>query len=146
MNIHPDFRDFIASLKGNGVSFIIIGAYALAYHGTPRYTGDLDVWIKPDEGNARSFLAALKDCGFDSVKITLEDIISGRTIQLGYPPVRIDILTKLTGVTTDEIWNDRVEGPFGDHTVYYIGKECYIKNKKAIGRNKDLADLDSLQV
>lgn len=144
MNIHPDFRDFIKSLQDSNVNFLIVGAYALARHGAPRFTGDLDVWIKPDADNAHALLTALQNFGFSSLKITEEDILSGQTIQLGYPPVRIDLLTKLTGLATDEIWDGKVEGSFGDLTVYYLGKECLIKNKRAIGRNKDLADIDSI--
>lgn len=144
MNIHPDFRDFIKSLQDSNVTFLIVGAYALARHGAPRFTGDLDVWIKPDADNAHALLTALQNFGFSSLKITEEDILSGQTIQLGYPPVRIDLLTKLTGLATDEIWDGKVEGSFGDLTVYYLGKECLIKNKRAIGRNKDLADIDSI--
>ncbi|HNW27697.1 MAG TPA: hypothetical protein PKN50_04395 [Spirochaetota bacterium] len=144
MNIHPDFRDFIKSLQDSNVNFLIVGAYALARHGAPRFTGDLDVWIKPDADNAHALLTALQNFGFSSLKITEEDILSGQTIQLGYPPVRIDLQTKLTGLATDEIWDGKVEGSFGDLTVYYLGKECLIKNKRAIGRNKDLADIDSI--
>lgn len=144
MNIHPDFHDFIKSLQDSNVNFLIIGAFALAHYGTPRFTGDLDVWVKPDADNAHALLAALHNFGFSSLSITADDIISGQTIQLGYPPVRIDILTKLTALTTDEIWDSRVQGKFGDLTVYYLGKESYIKNKRAIARNKDLADIDSI--
>jgi hypothetical protein len=144
MNIHPDFRDFIISLQDSNVTFLIVGAYALARHGTPGFTGELDVWIKPDAENALALLTSLQNFGFSSLKITEEDILSGQTIQLGYPPVRIDLQTKLTGLATDEIWDGKVEGSFGDLTVYYLGKESLIKNKRALGRNKDLADIDSI--
>jgi hypothetical protein len=144
MIVHSDFHDIIISLQKQKVNFVIVGAFALALYGHPRATGDIDIWIKPERENARRLLAALHDFGFASLNITEEDIISGKIIQLGYPPVRIDIITRLTGLTDDQIWNGRVEGPFGDLRVHYIDKESFIQNKRAIGRNKDLADLDAL--
>jgi hypothetical protein len=144
MNIHSDFRDFIVSLQKNRVDFVIVGAFALAIHGHPRATGDIDIWIRPDRDNAGRLLDALNDFGFTSLDITREDILSGKIIQLGYPPVRIDIITKLTGLAPGDIWNSRTEGPFGDLVVSYISKECFIQNKRAIGRHKDLADIDSI--
>ena len=144
MNIHSDFRDFIISLQKKRVDFVIVGSFALAIHGHPRATGDIDIWIRPDEANAGRLIDSLHDFGFSSLQVTKDDILSGKIIQLGYPPVRIDIITRLTGLTTDEIWDTRVEGPFGELNVYYIDRECFIKNKRAIGRNKDNADIDSL--
>lgn len=144
MKIHPDFADFIASLNGNQVEFVIVGAYALAFLGAPRYTGDVDIWIRPVPANAQALLRAVERFGFQSLSLTEQDVLSGKIIQLGYPPVRIDLLTQLDGVTADEIWNSRQEGPFGDQTVFYIGREVLIKNKRAAGRPKDVADLASL--
>lgn len=144
MKIHPDFADFVASLNGNQVEFVIVGAYALAFLGAPRYTGDVDIWIRPVPANARALLLAVERFGFQSLSLTEQDVLSGKIIQLGYPPVRIDLLTDLDGVTADEIWNSRREGPFGDQTVFYIGREVLIKNKRAAGRPKDVADLAAL--
>ncbi|MBN2159373.1 MAG: hypothetical protein JW807_08245 [Spirochaetes bacterium] len=144
MIIHNDFHDIILSLQKQRVEFVIAGAFALALYGHPRATGDIDIWVKPDRDNAGRLLAAIRDFGFTSLDIIEDDILSGKVIQLGYPPVRIDFITRLTGLTSEEIWNGRTPGPFGDLTVDYIGRESFIKNKKAIGRNKDLADIDAL--
>lgn len=144
MKIHPDFADFIASLRRDQVEFVIVGAYALAFLGAPRYTGDVDIWIRPVPANAQALLRAVERFGFQSLSLTEQDVLSGKIIQLGYPPVRIDLLTDLDGVTADEIWNSRQEGPFGDQTVFYIGREVLIKNKRAAGRPKDVADVAAL--
>lgn len=144
MELHPDFNDFTTALNKNRVEYIIVGAYALAFLGQPRATGDIDFWIKPTPHNAGRLLKALSDFGFKSVDITKEDILSGKTIQLGYPPVRIDLITTMTRLTPQEIWRSRRPGKFGNHKVFYLGKKAFIKNKRAIGRHKDLADLELL--
>ncbi|MBI5246686.1 MAG: hypothetical protein HY923_05855 [Elusimicrobia bacterium] len=144
MNVHPDFSDFLAALIRQRVEFVIVGAFNLAFLGSPRYTGDIDVWIRPLAPNAQALLRALDDFGLKSLGLTEQDILSGKIIQIGYPPVRIDLLTLLDGVTADEIWAGRQEGPFGGHTVNYLGKAIFVKNKRAAGRPKDLADLAAL--
>ena len=145
MNTHSDFNDFIAALKQHNVEFVIVGAFALAFHGQPRSTGDIDVWINPTPDNARAVLRALKTFGFESLVISEEDIVSGRIIQMGYPPVRIDLVSALDGLTPDEIWESRTSGTFGAEEVWYLGREAFVKNKRAVGRHKDLADIDSLK-
>lgn len=144
MKIHPDFSDFIAALNRHRVAFVIVGAFDLAFLGSPRYTGDMDVWIKPTAANARALLRAIEDFGLKSLALTQQDVLSGKIIQLGYPPVRIDLLTLLDGLTADETWSSRQEGPLGNHTVNYMGRAAFIKNKRAAGRQKDLADLEAL--
>lgn len=144
MKVHPDFADFIAALEHNKVEYVIVGAYALAFLGVPRYTGDVDVWIRPTAPNAKVLLHAIKEFGFQSLSLTEDDILSGDIIQLGYPPMRIDLLTLLDGLTAKDIWSSRRKGPFGDRTVFYLGKEAFVKNKRAAGRAKDIADLASL--
>ncbi len=144
MKIHPDFADFIAALNHNQVEYVIVGAYALAFLGVPRYTGDVDVWIKPTASNAKALLRAVGEFGFESLSLTERDILSGNIIQMGYPPMRIDLITLLDGLATKEIWSSRREGPFGDQKVFYLGKDAFIRNKRAAGRPKDLADLASL--
>lgn len=140
-----DFRDVVASLNGCDVEFVIVGAFALAYHAKPRATGDIDIWVRPSPENATKLLSALADFGFSSVGLTQSDILSGKVIQLGYPPVRIDLLTDLDGVSADEVWSERVLGKFADQPAHYMSKRCLILNKKAVGRPQDLADLDALQ-
>lgn len=144
MKIHPDFSDFIGILIKYEVDFIMVGAFALAFLGYPRYTGDMDIWIKPTKSNAKSLIKAIEDFGLASRALTENDVLSGNIIQLGFSPVRIDLITELDGLTTKEIWTSRIEGPFGEHVIFYIGKDAFVKNKKAIGRHKDLADLEAL--
>jgi hypothetical protein len=144
MKVHEDFKDFIEALNKNDVEYVIVGAFALAFHGHPRATGDIDIWLRPTPQNARAVLKALHDFGFGELHISEDDIVSGKIIQLGYPPVRIDLITLMEGVTHEEIWKGRVSGTFGDQQVSYIGRDEFIRNKKAIGRHKDLADLDLL--
>ena len=144
MQIHSDFKDFIKALNDSEVKYVIIGAFALSFHGQPRATGDIDFWLHPDVENTKKIINALKVFGFESLQITTDDLLSGDIIQLGFPPVRIDLLTKVSGVTSDEIWADKVAGKFGEHEVFYMGKNSFRKNKKAVGRAKDLADLEFL--
>lgn len=144
MKIHPDFTDFIEALKKNEVEFVMVGAFDLAFLGYPRYTGDMDIWIKPTMQNAQALIKSIEHFGFKSLSLTEKDILSGNVIQLGYPPVRIDLLTILDGLTSDEIWASRQEGRFGKYTIFYLGKDAFIKNKRTIGRHKDLADIEAL--
>lgn len=144
MKIHPDFNDFVAALNKNDVQYVIVGSFALAFHGCPRATGYIDFWIRPISSNARKLFKALKDFGFGKLDISEHDVLSGNIIQLGYPPVRIDLISVLDGLTPEEIWEGRLAGKFGDHDANYIGKESFIKNKRTLGRHKDLADLELL--
>lgn len=124
---------------------MIIGGYALAFHGAPRYTGDMDLLVKPDQDNARKILKALKDFGFAALDLSINDFsLPGKVVQLGVPPVRVDILTSITGLTWEQIASNRVDGTYGNIPVYYIGKQEFIANKKAISRHKDLADIEAL--
>lgn len=144
MKIHPDFRDFIHACNSNQVEYVLVGSFALAYHGHPRATGDMDIWIRPTKQNVRAVLKSIRDFGFQEAGVTEEDLLSGKIIQLGFPPVRIDILTILDGLQNDEIWDGRQKGKFGDLDVAYISREAFIKNKRKIGRHKDLADIELL--
>lgn len=144
MQIHPDFSDFIAALNRNQVEYVIVGAFDLAFLGYPRYAGDLDVWIQPSAANAQASLRAIEDFGFKTPALNQEDLLSGKIVQLGVPPVRVDVLTVLDGLTAEEIWASRQKGPFGGHTVFYLGRDAFVKNKRALGRHKDLADLEAL--
>jgi len=124
---------------------VVVGGYALAFHGAPRYTGDIDILVKPDEENAQRVLNALEEFGFGSVGLKKTDFMYQNTVvQLGVPPVRVDIITSISGVSWDEAFEGRAAGKYGDITVYYIGRDQFIENKRAIGRRKDLADLEAL--
>jgi predicted nucleotidyltransferase len=147
MEIQRDFRELLALFNEHKVDYIIVGAYALAFYGAPRYTGDIDILVKPDAVNARRVITALEKFGFGAVGLTATDFTSpDKVIQLGMPPVRVDILTSITRVTWEEVFLGRVEGKYGGIPVAYIGREQFISNKKALGRKKDLADLEALGV
>jgi hypothetical protein len=145
VEVQQDFRDLLALLNKYKVEYLIVGAYALGFHGAPRYTGDLDVLVRPDPINASSIMQALIEFGFGSVGLTAADFEEeGKVVQLGFPPVRVDILTSITGVSWEQAESGRVKGPFGDVTVHYIGRDEFIANKRALGRKKDLADIEAV--
>jgi hypothetical protein len=145
METQPDFRELLALFNAHHVEYLIVGGYALAFHGAPRFTGDLDIFVKPDMANAQRILTALAAFGFASVGLTPSDFERpDQVVQLGVPPVRIDLLTSITDVSWDEAWAGRVAGSYGDMPVYYLGREQFIANKRATGRTKDLADLEML--
>jgi hypothetical protein len=145
MEIQSDFKELLQLLNAHHVRYIIVGAYALAFHGVPRATGDLDVWVKPDQINAENILQALDEFGFGELGLTTEDFTRADfVVQLGHPPVRVDFVTSITGVTWEEAANNAVSGTFAEVPVTYIGKSEFIKNKRAIGRSKDIADADAI--
>ena len=145
MEIQPDFKDLLGLFNSHKVKYIVVGGYALAFHGAPRYTADIDIYVKPDDENAKSIMSALEEFGFGSVGLSAEDFgRPGQVIQLGVPPVRVDIITSIAGVSWDEAFSDRASGKYGDIKVHYIGRDQFIINKKAVGRKKDLADLEAL--
>jgi hypothetical protein len=145
MEVQPDYRDLLALFNAHEVEHIVVGAYALAFHGAPRFTADLDILVKADPENSQRILAALEEFGFKSVGLTVKDFQHPeKVVQLGVPPVRIDILTSLTGVSWEEAFSGRDEGKYGDIAVYFIGREQFIANKRALGRKRDLADLEAL--
>jgi hypothetical protein len=145
MEVQKDYKELLELFNRHKVEYMIVGAYALAYHGVPRFTGDIDIFVHPSPGNAINILSALADFGFGSLNLTIGDFqIPNSVVQLGVPPVRIDIITSITGVTWVEANMGKSEGTYGDVPVYFLGREQYIANKRAIGRKKDLADLESL--
>ena len=145
MEIQPDFRDLLELFNSRKVKYIVVGGYALAFHGAPRYTGDIDIFVSSDADNAMQIMAALKEFGFGSVGLSATDFNKpGQVIQLGVPPVRIDIVTSITGVSWKKAAANRVKGRYGDVPIYYIGRNDLIANKRAVGRKKDIADLEAL--
>ena len=145
MEIQSDFKELLALFNANHVEYLIVGGYALAFHGAPRATGDLDLWVRPNEENAKCILAALLTFGFGSLDLTVDDFTNEeRVIQLGQPPLRIDIVMSITGVTWEEAVAGREEGVYDDIPVYFIGRKEFIKNKRKLGRLKDLADVEAL--
>jgi hypothetical protein len=145
METQPDFRELLALFNAHHVEYLIVGGYALAFHGAPRFTGDLDIFVKPDAINAQQILSALEAFGFASVGLIPSDFEAlNQVVQLGVPPVRIDLITSMSGVSWDEAWAGRVAGHYGDMPVHYIGREQFVANKRATGRTKDVADLEVL--
>jgi hypothetical protein len=145
MEVQPDFKELLELLNAHAVEFVIVGAHALAFHGAPRYTGDIDIYVKPALQNAERVMAALGEFGFGGVGLSKDDFIApNKVIQLGHPPVRIDIVTSISGVRWDEAIKGSVTSLYGEIPVRYIGREHYIINKKACGRKKDLADIEAL--
>jgi hypothetical protein len=128
------------------VKYLIVGGYAYAIHAEPKFTKDLDVFIKADPSNAEKILAVLYDFGFDSLDLDTDDFIKPeQVIQFGYPPLRIDVLTSISGVNFDEAWENKADGKYDDQKAYFIGKKDLLKNKKATGRPSDLEDIDKLR-
>ena len=145
MEFDPDFREFIESFIAHDVRFLIVGGYALAAHGLPRATGDLDAWVWLGGDNAERIVAALDDFGFGGLGLSANDFeSSGRVVQLGDPPYRIDILTSIDGVAFDDAWERRLAVPLGELTAPFIGRADLVVNKRAAGRPQDVADVDRL--
>lgn len=143
--MNPDFVDLLRAFAAAEVRFLVVGAYALALHGRPRATGDLDIWVDASPQNAPRVMRALAAFGAPLLDVSEADFArEGIVYQIGLPPGRIDILTQLTGLAFDDAWPDRVRGPFGELEVDFIGREAFIRNKKATGRIRDLGDIENL--
>ncbi len=141
-----DFKEFAALLNSNRVEYLVVGGYALAAYGHPRYTGDLDFWVGTDPHNAQRLLDALGQFGFGGLGIRLEDFTSpNQVIQLGYPPGRIDLLTSIDGVDFADCYARRMTVPVDGVALCFIAMEDFKTNKKAVGRLQDLADLETLE-
>lgn len=145
MAVEKDFRDLFALFNAHHVEYMIVGGYALAFHGAPRYTGDMDIYVQPDATNAQGVITALTEFGFGSLELSKADFVKAdMVVQLGVRPVRIDLITSISGVSWEEAYAGRTQDTYGDVTVYYIGRKQFIANKRAIGRKKDIADLEAL--
>ena len=144
--IATDLRDLLKAFIDHEVRFLIVGGYALAVHGHPRATGDLDVWIECAAPNAARAYEALRVFGAPLHDLTVEDLTTPGTVyQIGLPPVRIDILTRITGVEFEAAWRDRRDTPIEELIVPVIGREALIANKRALGRTRDRADVEMLE-
>jgi len=142
-----DFRDLLAELVSADARFLVVGAHALGVHGVPRATVDLDIWIDPTPDNAKRIWAALAAFGapLDALRVQEADFLRPDVVvQFGLPPYRIDILTGLSGISFREAWTDRIEDQFEDVRVPFLGRASLVRNKRASGRKKDLADLEAL--
>ena len=143
--LNQDFKEFIKSLNDNGVQYLVIGGYAVAVHGHPRYTKDLDIWIQISPENARRLLKAIHEFGFESLGLTENDFMTpDQVIQLGFPPNRIDLIVQADGIEFDACYPSRMEIDIEGVRVNFIDLENLKRNKKASGRYQDLADLENL--
>ena len=144
--MNPDFVDLLRTFIAADVRFLIVGAYALGFHGKPRSTGDLDIWVDATPSNARRVMAALSAFGAPLTDVRDEDFARpGITYQVGISPVRVDVLTDLTGLTFEEAWRTRARGRFGEVDVDFLGRSAFLQNKRATGRPKDLVDIEGME-
>jgi len=145
VELQKDFEDLCVSLNGRSVEYVIVGGYALAFHGAPRFTGDLDIFIRPTEDNVRKLIATVRDFGFREPQVTSEDLLRHRKIlQLGRQPVQVHIMAFISGVSWEAAWESRELGAYGSVPVFFLGREAFVANKRALGRTKDLADIEAL--
>ena len=142
--LNRDFQEFAQCLAARGVEYLLVGGYALAAHGHPRYTGDIDFWVNSNAENIARLLLALDDFGFGSLGLKPADFDADTVVQLGHPPGRIDLLTAIDGVSFDDCFARRQQADVGGVELSIIGLEDFIANKRSTGRLKDLADLESL--
>jgi len=145
MKLERDLREFIALLNARDVRYVIVGAFALAHHGHPRYTGDIDFFVEPSPQNAERISQVLDEFGFANIGVDKEDFTAAdQVVQLGVDPHRMDIMTSISGVTFEEVWATCEYGDLDGLNVPFISKELLKRNKAAVGRKQDLADLDYL--
>lgn len=144
--LSKDLQEFIRLLNKAGAEFLVIGAWAGAFHGYPRYTGDLDLFVRVSPENAQRLMATLTQFGFGNIGISADDFLKAdHIIQLGREPNRIDLVTGISGVTFEEAWKSRKQGSFQSEPVSVISRDLLIRNKEASGRPKDLLDADELK-
>ncbi|MEO8208954.1 MAG: nucleotidyltransferase [bacterium] len=144
--LNQDYKEFIELLNARKVDYIVVGAFAMAFHGHPRYTGDIDFWIRNSEANARNVFQTIVEFGFPPDNLSEKDFTSNDLIfQMGYPPVRIDVLTSIEALSFEECFLQKETRIIDGLTIPYLNIKDLIKNKKAVGRKKDLADLEELR-
>jgi len=143
--LQTDLSEFVRLLNSHSVDFLVVGGHAVAFHGYPRFTGDIDFLLRPSDANAERVLRVLRDFGFGSLPLTIADFTGPeRVVQLGRPPNRIDLLTSISGVPFENAWTTRVAGVLGGHPVNFLGWDALIQNKQASNREKDQGDLTRL--
>jgi predicted nucleotidyltransferase len=144
--LDKDLRELLALFRSKGVEFLVVGGHAVAFHGRPRLTEDLDLFVRPDAANGERIVEALHEFGFGSLDLSPADFeADDRVIQLGRAPNRVDLLTRLYGVEFAEAWSRRVAAHLDDVEVWIISRHDLIRNKRATGRTQDLADAEFLE-
>jgi hypothetical protein len=144
--VNPDFSDMLSALSAEGVEFLLVGAYAMAVHGVPRATGDIDIWVRPTQANAERAFRALARYGAPLAGLTVTDLAKpGTVFQIGVAPRRIDVLTAIDGVEFDQAWSRHITSDYVAPAVPVIGREDLIRNKRSTGRLRDQADADRLE-
>jgi predicted nucleotidyltransferase len=145
MSLSSDLREFIKLLNSRGVDYVIVGAHSLAFHAQPRYTGDLDILVRPSSENAAKIAELVREFGFGATDLKQSDFTApDQVIQLGRAPNRIDLLTGISGVAIDDAFRTRIATKMDELPVFVLSKELLIQNKRAVGRAQDLADLEAL--
>ncbi len=143
--VEKDYEELLRLFNKYKVNYCIVGAFAVAFYAIPRYTKDMDIFVEPSVDNARRILNALNEFGFESLNLTTDDFTEeGRIIQLGYEPVRIDIVTSINGCSFKNVWENKKKGRYGKETAYFIGLNELIKNKQVLKGKQDKADLEIL--
>ncbi len=146
MQLNKDLKEFIELLNSNGVEYLVVGAFAVAWHGYPRFTADIDFLVRPTPENAERIVATLSAFGFAGLRITTDELCQpDRIVQLGVKPNRIDLITSISGIDFDTAWKGRVTGSVGDVPVSFIGLDELLINKDSTGRAKDLGDAEELR-
>jgi hypothetical protein len=146
MRVEKDYEEFLSLFNKHSVRYCIIGAYAVAFYAKPRYTKDIDILVEPKKENAQKILRALEEFGFGELSISEDDLTcEGNILQLGYEPLRIDLLNKLEGFQFQDIWQNRVTGDYGSEKVFFISLDDLIKNKKKSARPSDKIDIELLE-
>jgi predicted nucleotidyltransferase len=146
VKLQQDLREFVALLLSRGVDFVVVGGHAVAFHGYPRMTDDIDLLVRPTRDNGQRIVDALDEFGFGNIGLTADSFTApDRVIQLGRAPNRIDLLTEIYGTSFDEVWETRVQADLDGLKVWMIGRDALIRNKRATGRTQDLADAEKLE-
>lgn len=145
MDLPSGFKELLELFNAHRVEYLIVGGYALAFHGAPRYTGDIDLFVEPTAENATRILAALEEFGFGSLDLSAEDFAApNKVVQLGVPPVRVDIITSVSGVTWEKADTGKVPGRYAEIPVFFISREDFLTNKRTIADRMGTADIEAL--
>jgi predicted nucleotidyltransferase len=146
MTLEPDFEDFVSLLNKHQIDYMVVGGYALAFHGKPRHTGDLDIWIDISDVNSEKMCKVIDEFGMSSLGMQKEDFLKkGIITQIGYPPLRIDILNEIDGVDFKNSYSNKAIIDVDGLLINYIGIDDLIKNKTASGRHQDISDVNALK-